>query len=207
MLSPQVYYSNFAEHQNFKIVQMVPWQSKLQIFVMEPFLHKCDIFLLGYLLSYPKDTDPKIGGGSGWGICFTFGICSLLWCFLPLKCPDIWKAVRSLHKIEFLKIEIVIFYWTFFFCFICCPFHSKWATSQENLSLGFATRIDSNQPAQPQKLAKRLEISDIASRGIILSRQWTTKVLIRLCGWAGWSSPLLFAYGKNRFSYDVAQIV
>ena len=51
-----------------------------------------------------------------------------------------------------------------------------------------------------------LEILDIASRGITLSRQWTTKALIRLRGWAGWSAPLLFAYGKNRFSHDVPQI-
>ena len=50
----------------------------------------------------------------------------------------------------------------------------------------------------------RLEISDIASRGITLSRQQTTKALIRLRGCAGWSAPLLFAYDINRFSHDVA---
>ena len=36
---------------------------------------------------------------------------------------------------------------------------------------------------------------DKATTHIILSKQWTTKVLIRLRGWAGWSAPLLFAYG------------
>ena len=46
----------------------------------------------------------------------------------------------------------------------------------------------------------------IASRGIILSKQQTIKMLIRLQGCAGWSAPLLFAYGINRFSHDVAQI-
>ena len=51
-----------------------------------------------------------------------------------------------------------------------------------------------------------LEISDLASIGIILPRQWKTKALIRLRGCTGWSSPLLFAYGKNRFSRDVAQL-
>ena len=49
-----------------------------------------------------------------------------------------------------------------------------------------------------------LEILDIASRCIILSRWRTTKTVIRLHGCAGWSAPLLFAYGKNRFSHDVA---
>ena len=52
----------------------------------------------------------------------------------------------------------------------------------------------------------RLEISDIETRSIILSRQWTTKVLIRLFGCAGWSAPLLFAYGINRFSHDMVHI-
>ena len=46
----------------------------------------------------------------------------------------------------------------------------------------------------------------IRSRDIILSRQWTTKVLIRLCRCTGWSAPLLFAYGTNRFSHDVAHM-
>ena len=39
------------------------------------------------------------------------------------------------------------------------------------------------------------------NRGIILSRQRTTKALIRC---AGWFAPLLFAYGIHRFSHDVA---
>ena len=51
-----------------------------------------------------------------------------------------------------------------------------------------------------------LEISAISSRGIILSRQRTTKTLIRLRGCAGWSAPLLFDYGINRFSQDAAQV-
>ena len=52
-----------------------------------------------------------------------------------------------------------------------------------------------------------LEILDIASIDIVLSKQQTTKALIRLCGCAGWSAPLLFAYSKNRFSHDVAHMI
>ena len=52
-----------------------------------------------------------------------------------------------------------------------------------------------------------LRISAIASRGIILSMQWTTKALIRLRGCAGWSAPLLFASGKSRCSHDEAQLL
>ena len=53
----------------------------------------------------------------------------------------------------------------------------------------FPSRPDTNRPAQPQKLAS-LEISAIEARDI-LSKQRTTKALIRL---RGWSAPLLFAY-------------
>ena len=38
----------------------------------------------------------------------------------------------------------------------------------------------------------------------LLSRQRTTKALIRLHGCAGRSAPLLLTYDKNRFFYDVA---
>ena len=46
-----------------------------------------------------------------------------------------------------------------------------------------------------------------SSIGIVLPRQRTTKALIRLHECAGWSVPLLFAYGINRFSHDLAQII
>ena len=52
-----------------------------------------------------------------------------------------------------------------------------------------------------------LEISDIETRSVILSRQQTTNALIRLRGCAGWSAPLLFAYDMNRFSHDVAHLL
>ena len=82
--------------------------------------------------------------------------------------------------------------------------NSNWATSRENLSSRFATSWDSNRPAQLQRLPS-FEILAIANTGIILSGQRTTKALIRLPGFAGWSVPLLFACGINRFSHDVAQ--
>ena len=45
-----------------------------------------------------------------------------------------------------------------------------WASSQENLSSGFVTRVDSNWPTQLQRLAGVFEIFDLASIGIILSK-------------------------------------
>ena len=41
----------------------------------------------------------------------------------------------------------------------------------------------------------------------VLSRRRTSKVLIRLRGYAGWYVPLLFAYCINRFSHDAAQLM
>ena len=46
-----------------------------------------------------------------------------------------------------------------------------------------------------------------ASLGFILSMQRTTKVLVRLCGCAGWSGPWLLAFGIKRFSHDVAHML
>ena len=65
-----------------------------------------------------------------------------------------------------------------------------------------------HKPACPATEASQsLEILDIASIDIILSKQRKTKALIRLRGCAGWSAPVLFVYSKNRFSHDVAQMM
>ena len=68
---------------------------------------------------------------------------------------------------------------------------------------GVSDQVRLKPAAQLQKLARVL---DVASRGITLYRQWTMKALIRLRGCAGWSAPLLFACGINRFSHDMAHI-
>ena len=59
---------------------------------------------------------------------------------------------------------------------------SIWASLRETLSWGFATSVDTNWPVQPQKLGWGLK-----TRGIVLSRQRTTKALIRLRKCACWS--------------------
>ena len=70
-------------------------------------------------------------------------------------------------------------------------FHTafEWqALTRENLSSGFSTKLDSNQPAQLQRIEILLE----ASPDMLLSNKWITKVLIKLRGCTGWSAPLLF---------------
>ena len=51
---------------------------------------------------------------------------------------------------------------------------------------------------------QRLEISDIETTCIILSRQRTTTALIRLRGCAGWSAPFYVRIWHKQFSHDVA---
>ena len=67
------------------------------------------------------------------------------------------------------------------------------AASPQNLSSGFPTKWESNQPAQLQRLYRKNEISPVASLRMKLSKKRTTKALIRLRGCAGWSAPVLFA--------------
>ena len=63
----------------------------------------------------------------------------------------------------------------------------------------FPTRPDTNRPAHTQKLARVLKFRIY---NLVLSKQRTTKVLIRLRRCAGWSAPLLFAYDiRHIFSW------
>ena len=63
-----------------------------------------------------------------------------------------------------------------------------------------------DQACSAAQTSESHDIVDEKTRAIILSRQRTTKALIRLLGCTGWSAPLLFVYGINRFSHDVAHI-
>ena len=74
-----------------------------------------------------------------------------------------------------------------------------------NAAFGFCDQLILKPVCSATEATSSLEILDIARRGIILSRQRTTKALIRLRGCAGSSAPLLVAYGMNRVSHDVAQ--
>ena len=82
----------------------------------------------------------------------------------------------------------------------------KWATPFENLSFEVCDHVRLKPACSATEASWSLEIFGLASIDIILFRQRTTKVLIRLRRCAGWSAPLLFAYGINRFSHDVAEM-
>ena len=74
----------------------------------------------------------------------------------------------------------------------------KWATTRENVSSGVCDQVTFKPTCSATETSYNLETLDIASIHIILSKQRTTKVLIRLRECAGWSAPLLFAYGIRR---------
>ena len=63
------------------------------------------------------------------------------------------------------------------------------------MSLRIFEQVRFKPACSATEASQNLETLDKASTHIILSKQWTTKVLIRLCRSAGWSAPLLFAYG------------
>ena len=98
---------------------------------------------------------------------------------------------------------------------ICCGCTSHIQNTYPQFQMSLVTRkpvsgISDQVRLKPACSAKKasysLEIVHVASIGIILSRQQTTKALIRLRCCADWSAPLLFAFGKNRFSHDVTHI-
>ena len=63
-------------------------------------------------------------------------------------------------------------------------------------------QVRSKSACSATETSKCNEIVNIETRDIILSRQRTTKALIRLRGCADWSAPLLFPYGiKQVFSW------
>ena len=74
-------------------------------------------------------------------------------------------------------------------------FHTNWAISRENVFSRIFDQVTFKPDCSATEASSNLVTLDRASIHIILSKQRTTKVLIRLRGCAGWSAPLLFAYG------------
>ena len=83
-----------------------------------------------------------------------------------------------------------------------------WATSRESLSSEIFYQVRFKPAYSAIEASYNPQILNIASiHNMILSKQRTTKVLIRLHGCAGWSVPLLFAYDIDTFSHDLAQFI
>ena len=57
-----------------------------------------------------------------------------------------------------------------------------------------------------QESEVQIEISLVARRDMILSNKQITKALIRMCGCAGWSAPLLFTNHRRQVSRIEAHI-
>ena len=105
-----------------------------------------------------------------------------------------------------MKSLLIIFV---FNIIICCTWNIRpravgqatQATTRENLSSGFPTKRVSNQSLRLNRLDRKLIFfSHEASLGMILLKKQTTKLLLRLCGCAGWSGPLLLQITWQVFS-------
>ena len=70
--------------------------------------------------------------------------------------------------------------------------------SQQNLSLGFPTRSDTNRAVQPQKMARDLkfQIQEVEGLYYLCSENKGAEQL----------RGLFFAYAKSRFSHDAAHL-
>ena len=77
-----------------------------------------------------------------------------------------------------------------------------WATTWQTVSSGISDQARHKPACAATETSLSLEILAIESKDIILSKQWTTKVLIRLRGCASWSALLLSAYDlRHVFSW------
>ena len=84
---------------------------------------------------------------------------------------------------------------------------SSKATLHENLSLGVRDQVRHKPTWAAIETSYSLEILGTETRDIILSRQWITKMLIRLCGCTGYLRLFFFVYSLNRFSHDMAHFI
>ena len=76
----------------------------------------------------------------------------------------------------------------------------------ENLSLGFQTRSNTNQPAQPQKMARGLKFQIWEVEGLhYLCRENKGVINCRLT--VNLICTFFYAYSKSRFSHDAPEIV
>ena len=105
-----------------------------------------------------------------------------------VKMPHCWKSHVTAQILYFCKINFIL---------QTVKIWMKWASTRETLSSGFLKWSYPNQPAQLQRLPKKIEISLVSSLYMILSNKPITKALIRL-----WSAPLLFAnHQRQVFSH------
>ena len=83
-----------------------------------------------------------------------------------------------------------------------------WASSWENVSSGVSDQFRLKLTCSATRASMRLEISDIETGHITLSKQRTIKALIILHRCADWSAPLLFAYDiRHVFSWPGSYIL
>ena len=119
------------------------------------------------------------------------------WHFSCSHCHNIFFSSRT----KSISSPCLDYFWHFS-TFQTYRYNTIWAMTWQNLSSGASDQARHKPACAATEASYNLEISAIEYRDIILTKQRTTKVLIRLCGCAGWSASLLFAYDiRHIFSW------
>ena len=120
----------------------------------------------------------------------------LIWVFAGRTCHFVGFVMRRL-KLRLIRMKLISMYQNAQHMLLTQFW--RWATPWENLSLGFCNQVLFKPAFSATEASCSLTLLDIASVGIVLSKQRTTKMLIRLRWCEGWSASLLFAYDKQIF--------
>ena len=116
--------------------------------------------------------------------------------YCPLLAHSVWLQPLSLQPLSLGLFDTICFYSKIHWII--------WASSRENVSSGIFDQVRFKPAFSATEASWSLDISNITSRDVVLSRQRTTKALIWLRGCASWCAPLLFAYGI-RHDLDLTQ--
>ena len=138
----------------------------------------------------------KVGRVRGNKNYFNFGLILFSGVLYILRNPR-WQAINLFSMFCFIKSTIVTRGGTIITTLLTVfpEIYSNWATSHENVSSRIFNQVRFKPACWATETSWNLETLDRASIHIILSKQWKTKVLIRLHRCTGWSALLLFTYG------------
>ena len=108
----------------------------------------------------------------------------LIWVFTGCTCHFAGFVMRQLKMLMVIRLCSLLY----------------WASSWENVSSGVSDQVRLKPACSATEASMKFEILVTETIDITLSRQRTTKALIRLRGCAGWSVPLLL------LAYDITHV-
>ena len=104
---------------------------------------------------------------------------------------NIWHY--NYFKISFLALKGNILS-----LFMQCCYEHHFSLVATKPVFGVSDKMRFKPACSATETSLKIEISLVASLDMVLSKQRSTKALIRLRGWAGWSAPMLFANPRRQ---------